>query len=89
MYWKLRYVLKYTEFDFIKGSGKETIIFSGYSKNKALILGQPEQQFKIYSDVGIFHPLFGLWQWYYETASQDNKHICELFVNISFLYSMK
>ena len=59
------------------------------SKYGAFILGQSEQQSKIYSHLGIFDTVIGDGQWYYYAASHSLKCICELFGNIWLLYSMK
>ena len=67
-------------------SGMKRWSCSGYYKYGALIIGQPEQQFRIQSHFGILDPVIGEGQWYDDSASYTLKCICELSGNIWLLY---
>ena len=70
-------------------AGNERSSFSGYYKYGAFVIVKSEQELKIKSHFGIFDPVIGEGQLYYDTASLDLRCICKLFGNIVFLYTMK
>ena len=76
---------KFVKFGFIRWTWKILNILGGY-KYGAFISGHSGQQFNMKSHFGIFDPIVGEVQLYYDASSKDLIWMCELFQNIWFLY---
>ena len=88
MYQKFGYVLNIWNLILWREAVKKPSICYDDFKYGAFILGQSQQKFKVQSHFGIFDPVTGEGKWYDEAVSLALKFICELFVNIWYLYPM-
>ena len=82
MFWNILNLILWRE-----PGNKRLSCFDDY-KSDAFIPVQSAQHFKIQSHFGIYDPEIGEGWWYDDAAAQAIERICELFVNILFLYSM-
>ena len=71
MYRTFWYVLKIWNLVLWRDAGKKRLSCYVGSKNGAFIIRQSEKELKIQSHFGIFDPVIGEDQWYYDVAPQD------------------